>query len=533
MPHAHPPTAPTRRQLLTRIGTLAGSAALYQAMTTLGHAMGTDFRGPPQLAGAKPGTRVLVLGAGLSGMLSAYELRKAGYKVQILEFQSRSGGRNISLRGGDTVKELGGATQKVGFAPGNYINPGPWRIPYHHQGLLHYCREFGVQLEPFIELNHNSWLHSTGAFGGKAVRYRELASDFNGFTAELLAKAIDQHKLDELVPEEERAHIREAMQSWGALNKDMAYAKGNTSSLRRGFEKSQGGGVDGAPVPSDLFARKDVMQSGLWNWMAFHERLDMQTTMFQPVGGMDQIGKGFTRQVKDLITLNCKVFSIHQDERGVTVTYTDTAHGDAVRQAQADYCVCTIPLSVLSQLDVQVNAGMKAAIAAVPYASSVKMGMEFKRRFWEEDDQIYGGISFTDQQISQISYPSNGIFSKGPAVLLGGYMFGPAAYDFAGMTPEQRIQRALDQGTAIHPQYRKEFSNGVSFAWSRVPWTLGCCSMWTEEARKTHYKTLCAVDNRLVLAGEHASYVGCWQEGAILSALDAVTRLHKRALGAA
>ena len=99
MTNAHPRKAPTRRQLLTRIGTLAGSAALYQAMTTLGHAMGTDFRGPPQLSGAKPGTRVLVLGAGLSGMLSAYELRKAGYKVQILEFQSRSGGIDFLVAG--------------------------------------------------------------------------------------------------------------------------------------------------------------------------------------------------------------------------------------------------------------------------------------------------------------------------------------------------------------------------------------------------------------------------------------------------
>jgi monoamine oxidase len=62
-------------------------------------------------------------------MLAAYELRKAGYQVQILEFQDRAGGRNISLRGGDTLTELGGAVQKVQFAPGNYINPGPWRIP--------------------------------------------------------------------------------------------------------------------------------------------------------------------------------------------------------------------------------------------------------------------------------------------------------------------------------------------------------------------------------------------------------------------
>jgi monoamine oxidase len=112
-------------------------------------------------------------------------------------------------------------------------------------------------------------------------------------------------------------------------------------------------------------------------------------------------------------------------------------------------------------------------------------------------------------------------------------MFGPAAYDFAGMTPQERIENALKQGQKIHAQYRKEFSNGVSLAWSRMPWTLGCCSMWSEQARKAHYKDLVAIDNRIVLAGEHASYIGCWQEGAILSSLDAISRLHKRAMGAA
>ena len=91
----------TRRQLLTAIGMVGGSAALYQAMTTMGHAAETRYKGPPDLSGARPGASVLVLGAGLAGMLAAYELSKAGYKVQILEYQNRAGGRNWSLYGGD------------------------------------------------------------------------------------------------------------------------------------------------------------------------------------------------------------------------------------------------------------------------------------------------------------------------------------------------------------------------------------------------------------------------------------------------
>jgi monoamine oxidase len=118
-------------------------------------------------------------------------------------------------------------------------------------------------------------------------------------------------------------------------------------------------------------------------------------------------------------------------------------------------------------------------------------------------------------------------------VLLGGYMFGAPAYDFAGMTPPERVSAALAQGAVLHKQYHEEFVTGVGVAWSRMPWTLGCCATWSEEARKTHYRTLTEMDGRVVLAGEHASYVGCWQEGAILSSLSAITRLHQRAIGAA
>ena len=452
----------TRRQLLTRIGLAAGSVAMYQAMTRLGHAQGTDFAGPPALGGVKPGTTVLVLGAGLAGMLAAYELRRAGYSVRVLEYQNRSGGRNMTLRGGDSLTELGGATQHIGFAPGNYINPGPWRIPYHHQAILHYCRAFGVALEPFIEVNHNAYLHDTASFGGAPQRYRHILGDFTGYTAELLAKAINQRGLDLPVSDEEKHDLLASLKAWGLLDRDYAYTA-EMGSLRRGFARDQGGGPDGAPIPSQPLPRAAIMKSGLAQaYLSFNMLNDFQTTMFQPVGGMDMIGRAFARQLGDIVTHNVKVTHIHQDDAGVTVTYSDAGFGGAVTQASAEYCVCTIPLPVLSQIDVQVGTAMQSAIAAVPYASSVKIGLEFKRRFWEEDEQIYGGITFTDLPISVMSYPSHGYFSAGPAVVLGGYMFGPAAYDFAGMEPAERVRAAVAQGGA-DPQ---AISSGVR-KWGR------------------------------------------------------------------
>ena len=119
-------------------------------------------------------------------MTTAIELERAGYKVSVLEYNARPGGRNWSLRGGDVYTELGGATQKCEFDPGLYLNPGPWRIPYHHYAILDYCRRFGVPLEPFIQLNHNAYLHSANAFDGKPQRIRDIKADFDGGVAELL-----------------------------------------------------------------------------------------------------------------------------------------------------------------------------------------------------------------------------------------------------------------------------------------------------------------------------------------------------------
>ena len=95
----------TRRGLLTMIGQAAGGTVMYQAMSSLGHAAESSYAGPTPLSRAKPGATVVVLGAGLAGMVAAIELRNAGYKVTVLEFQERAGGRCWSLRGGDQFTE--------------------------------------------------------------------------------------------------------------------------------------------------------------------------------------------------------------------------------------------------------------------------------------------------------------------------------------------------------------------------------------------------------------------------------------------
>ena len=160
---------------------------------------------------------------------------------------------------------------------------------------------------------------------------------------------------------------------------------------------------------------------------------------------------------------------------------------------------------------------------------SVKVGLQFKRRFWEEDEQIYGGITYTDLPIRQISYPSTGYQpQRQEACCSAPISSGAYAYEFTALPPAERVRRAVEYGAQIHPQYKDEFDNGVAVGWHRVPCDARLPGEWTDEAREEHYDNLCPIDGRIVLAGEHASYIPAWQEGAILSSLDAIARLHER-----
>ena len=224
---------------------------------------------------------------------------------------------------------------------------------------------------------------------------------------------------------------------------------------------------------------------------------------------------------------------IAQNEKGVTVTYEDTQEpGHHAASASADWCVCTIPLTILSQIEINVGAPMQAAIEAVPYASSVKVGLQFKRRFWEEDD--------ADLRRHQLHRPADH-----PDLLSEHRLqHRPAKACCLAPTPgtgriptssrpcRRRSGSSARSNTARRSirNTRTEFENGIAVAWHRVPFTLGCAGDWTEEASKEHYDNLCQIDGRIVLAGEHASYIPAWMEGAILSSLDAITRLHQRVL---
>ncbi len=115
----------------------------------------------------------------------------------MIEARSRPGGRNWTVRGGTKVEFTDGTAQTSEWEAGNYLNAGPARLPSIHKTMLGYCRELGVELEVEVNSSRSSLLVNDKAFGGKPVEQRQAINDTRGHVAELLAKCIDQHALDE------------------------------------------------------------------------------------------------------------------------------------------------------------------------------------------------------------------------------------------------------------------------------------------------------------------------------------------------
>ena len=515
----------SRRSFLEGLSSVGGSALLMAGMSALGFGIASAQTAPPNLSGGG-GKKIVVLGAGVAGMTAAYELSKGGYDVTVLEARSFAGGRCQTARKGFKLTELGGETQECDFDDGLYINHGPWRIPYHHQSTLHYTKEFNIPLEMFVNDNDHSYVmydKGKGPLAGKPVRKGQIAADVRGGAAEMLAKQVKQGALDKAMTADDREQLISYLVHEGYLTEDLAYL----GTEGRGYDIEPGPGVN--PGPGKItapYSFSDVLSSGAWRTLASVSAYEQQKTMFQPVGGMDRIAKGFEGAVGHLIRYSIQVKALKQSDKGVEVSFVD---GDGkAGTLKADYCICTIPLSVLRQMDIQASKAFKEAIGGVSYALVGKIGLQMKRRFWEEDHHIYGGhVYFDDPEILTMTLPSTGFQGK-KGVLLGYYQFGAQAAKVSALSPLERQALAGRAGDKVFEGYSSNIETSFSAAWHRIEHNLGGWAQWSDEGRASAYPILCEPDGRLYLAGEHLSYLTGWQAGGIESAWQQIAKLHAR-----
>lgn len=517
------PQSVSKREFLEAFAAVGGVSAVMSALDGWGMGIASAAEAPPDLMGRSEGTSVLILGAGLSGMTAAYELGLRGYDCQILEARPFAGGRCQSSRAGFTTTEVDGSTRTCDFEEGQYFNHGPWRLPAYHHAVFHYVRKFGVPMEIMVQENDLGYLqfdNADGPLAGRRVRKREIKADMRGYTAELLAKLVDQGALDEDLTNQDKERLVDYLIREGFLNaRDLSY-KGTR---HRGLAEFD---TMGATTASEALAFKEILHSGLGNSFQGVTTIDHPTAMYQPVGGMDQIARGFERSLGDVITYNAEVQELRQDDNGVSVPYRDTATGE-VRVARADYCITTIPLGILSKLPKDLSDRCKEAVAAPGKMTVGKLSLQMNRRFWEEDDDIYGGSSTRGIPGHTVIYPSYGYFGR-KGIIQSAYAFGRAAVSLGELSLAEQAEQAIERSERIHPGQFREHYDGKAFsiAWHRTRYSEAGWSAWSPRDRQNHLPVLREPQDRIYFAGDYISSLSGWQVGAIESAWTQIEKIH-------
>lgn len=533
----------TRRGFLEAVGRAGGAAAVYETMTAMGLLrMPEAFAGPPALPpGHGTGKLVVILGAGIAGLTAAYELHKAGYEIVILEAKERAGGRSYTVRRGDVIEETTGTRQVCKFdeGPQMYLNAGPGRLPYHHTAILHYCHVLGVPLEVYNMMTRANFFQKDGAFGGQPTLNRRIANDTRGWVSELLAKAVNKGALNDELQGVDRDGLLNLLSSFGDVEKDDNYQY--LGSSRSGYSVDPGVESCGTLLPPLHLA--DLVNSQFWLDRFYQaEEYEWQPTLFQPVHGMDQIWAGFLRTpVGKMIRYKREVVSIanldHDPAKPAKIKVRHRPSGSSGKGEEiiADWCISTIPIPILKTLDTNFPDDFKQDIAKLEFARTCKVGWQTSNRFWETQNQMYGGISYIkdlEHPITQMWYPSYDYFGK-KGILTGAYNYDDDAALLASLGIKERLQFAMAGAKKLHPDFARHvpIDLGLSIAWKQVPYQLGgWMDDWTCD--DAVYERLLKPVGQFWVAGDQVSYLSGWQEGAVRSAHHVINGIAGLRVGA-
>jgi len=510
----------TRRKFLSYIGLAGGSSALLKASVAMGMMHNDDYAGPVNVKPANAGERptAVILGAGVAGLATALELEKAGYHCTIIEASHRAGGRNLTVRHGDKIDEMG-QTQICRFDNNEnlYFNCGPARIPGHHRRVLHYCRALGVPLQIKANSCKLAYFQDDASFGGKPIRQIDYHADARGLMSELLWKSADEHSYDQLLSEDDVAKLMKFATAYGDLNDQGKFVgterSGSTTDRMLQF-----------PIPKAPMELKAMLDSKFWHGgLLGAELYDWCEPLMEASGGMDGVIKGFLRHLKTQPVLKAQVKKIYNLEDGVQVSYEQNGQFHTIK---ADYCFNNIPAYFMAGIENNFSPTYQAGLNSITRGHLFKIAYQMKERFWENEG-IYGGISYSADRINQIWYPSHDIHAQ-KGIVLGAYTWdGKASAEFEAMTPSERLVAGALSGEKIHPGYSKYIENGVSVPWARMNHQMGCGMRMSKDNWDKYFHVLQKPEGRHFMIGDQISHHSGWQEGALASSEQALQQLNK------
>lgn len=530
-----------RRDFLAKLGAIGASLSVMhnvQAMTgTLSDPIKriTDEVALPNGNGQK----VIILGAGVAGLAAAVDLTRANYNCVVLELSHRVGGRLFTARRGSKVIQHGpghNMTEQVcQFDDDIHVELGGGRVPFHHRRVIRRWDELGIPYELYAIDSMMAKFQSDALNNGIPLRIRDLLYSTWGYIAELAANASETSKLMASLSTSDRAQLGELLKLFGSLGGDECDNDAFCGSNRFGcssppqiagsFEPSIS---DANCPPSRLpLAFAELLRSDFWDKAGAvgghtpilqDAHLPYQPGMLQPVTGMDALPTALREQFDGQLMLNTAAQSIGLTHEGVEVAYQNVQTGEK-GSLKGAYCLSTVPGILLNRIKNNFPEDARAALERAHTRPAVRFAYQANHRFWQNDEnQIYGGMSFLDNPLSEIWYPSSG-FGKQKGGVMGGFYLRDEATRMGKLSLQDRLVEARALGAKIHPELLDDNvvpgDLAMSLAWQHIPGQEGMVTLFRDH--ESYRRMLTPFGERFFMMGCQASPLRGWVEGALMS----------------
>jgi monoamine oxidase len=493
---------------------------------------------------------VVILGAGMAGLVAAYELLKLGNTVEILEASGGAGGRVHTHH----------------FKDGSYAELGAMRVPITHDYTHYYIAEMGLRHKLITFINnvengfwdiHDVVTRQTDVAG--IYQHYRLSDAFRKLPSGGAIFGFLMDNFIEGLTEDEKQMMFDGVAGTRLLQLLSGTSLGEFLVQNVGEEVQDVIGV---------FTSLDVWWDKAMSMYIRDEMVGTGSCLQTLEGGMSQLPNALYEKVKEHITFNREVVKIKLIELGVEVTTRTPDREGTESTKQYDYVLCTIPFSVMRRIDLEnLSYAKMSAIRGMTYANATKVALDCKERFWQDGPlPIFGGSSTSDHIQRQTYYPMDHLpvtkpllrqavrptvegarfrrpsihtatpqaappaalmksVEPMPGALLGAYCWDQDARRLGALSNDERAEVVIENVSRFHPELREYVVDHASVDWEQYRWTAGAFVMLKPNELERFYPAAIRPEGRLYFAGEHCSTDQGWIQGALIASLRAVLQI--------
>ncbi|XP_077398021.1 L-amino-acid oxidase [Festucalex cinctus] len=457
------------------------------------------------LPATKAPQHVAIIGGGIAGLTAAKFLEDAGHKVTILEASHRIGGRVETFR---NTRE------------GWYAEVGAMRIPSFHKILLSFASKLQIPLNRFIQDDMNTYFLLNGKL------HKNFAVENNHDVLNYTLNDDERGKSAAQLFSETLGKVRDDLQTSGC---NAMLEKYDSYTVKEYLVKEGNLSRGALRMIGDILNENSLFYTSMREMLYIQTDINDNTEYFEVTDGFDHLTAAFHGMLNATTLLNSKVKLINQSGgRKVTVTYQDLRTPDSPTNLTVDQVLVTATAKATLFIDFQpaLSRDKMEALRSVHYASSTKVILSFRERFWEKEG-IRGGKSITDRPSRFIYYPSHGFPGTDAGALLASYTCSDDATLFQGVSEDQLMSLVLDDLVKIHGEdIRSLFTGGLVKKWGLDPYSLGAFALFTPY-QGLYAKELFQSEGRVHFAGEHTALPHGWIETSMKSALRAAKNINR------